>query len=89
LCRGLADKFYEVVNREFGGNVDEAMEKGIKLLIMSRRQARHESDVKLHGVNMNETELRNLRFRVIQALLEQDPKLAKMVKGLLYWYEIR
>ena len=31
--------------------------------------------------DMNETELRNLRFRVIQVLLEQDPKLAKMVKG--------
>jgi len=47
-------------------------------------QLRHES-----GVNMNETELRNLRFRVIQALLEQDPKLAKMVNGLVHWYEIR
>ena len=37
LSPELAEKFYEVVNKKFDGNVDEAVSEGIRLLISKKR----------------------------------------------------
>ena len=33
-----------------------------------------------------EAELTDLRFRIVESMLERDEKLRKMVKGYLYFY---
>ena len=38
LSPELAEEFYEVVNKKFGGDIDEAVSEGIRLLISRKRE---------------------------------------------------
>jgi len=38
LSPELAEEFYEVVNKKFGGDIDEAVSQAIKLLISRKRE---------------------------------------------------
>ena len=38
LSPELAEKFHDVVNKKFGGDIDEAVSEGIRLLISTKKR---------------------------------------------------